>query len=137
VPALAQSGPPPTATQRGQFKSCVDEEESLQSQRLALVRRHDQHQLALKRTQDEIAAHMASAASVPRDDAAAVAVFNARQEALDARGAGLNAEGDRLNREQTRFNGQIAAANQRCNGMIFSHKEREAIRKENAAGGRK
>lgn len=135
--AFAQDGPPPTAAQRGQFKSCVDEEESLQAQRLALVRRHDEHKLALKRTQDEIAAHMANASAVRRDDAAAVAVFNARQEALDARGAELNAQGEKLNREQTQFNARISEANKRCNGMIFSHKNRDAILRENASGGKK
>jgi hypothetical protein len=135
--AVTQDGPPPTAAQRGQFKSCVDEEESLQSQRLALVRRHDEHKLALKRTQDEIAAHMAGASAVRRDDAAAVAAFNARQEVLDARGAELNAQGEKLNREQTQFNVRISEANKRCNGMIFSHKDRDAIRRENAGGAKK
>jgi hypothetical protein len=135
--AAAQSGPPPTAAQREQFKTCVDEEESLQAQRLALIGRHDEHKLALKRTQDEIAAHMASAASVNKDDAAAVAAFNARQSALDARGADLNTQGVQLNREQARFNARIAEANKRCNGMIFSHKDRDAIRRENASGGKK
>ena len=137
VALAAQDGPPPTAVQRGQFRSCVDEEESLQGQRLALVRRHDEHKLALKRTKDEIAAHMAGASAVHRDDAAAVADFNAKQEALDARGAELNAQGEKLNREQTQFNARIAEANKRCNGMIFSHKDREAIRRENASGGKK
>jgi uncharacterized protein YPO0396 len=135
--AAAQSGPPPTSAQREQFKVCVDEEESLQAQRLSLIRRHDEHKLALKRTQDDIAAHMQSAAKVNKDDAAAVAAFNARQGELDARGADLNAQGDQLNREQTRFNARIADANKRCNGMIFSHKERDAIRRENAGGGKR
>lgn len=135
--AAAQSGPPPTSAQREQFKACVDEEESLQAQRLSLIRRHDEHTLALKRTQEDIAAHMQSAPKVNKDDAAAVAAFNARQGELDARGADLNAQGDQLNREQTRFNARIADANKRCNGMIFSHKERDAIRRENASGGKK
>jgi|GEM_PF-2390862 len=135
--AFAQSGPPPTAAQREQFKSCVDEEDSLQGQRLSLIRRQDEHKLALKRTQDEIAAHMAGASTVSRDDAAAVVAFNARQEALDARGAELNAQGEKLNREQTQFNARISEANKRCNGMIFSHKDRDAIRRENASGGKK
>lgn len=135
--AMAQSGPPPTAAQREQFKSCVDEEESLQGQRLALARKHEEHKAALKRTQDDIAAHMAGASSVDKSDAAAVAAFNARQEALDARGAELNAQGAQLDREQARFNAHISDANKRCNGMIFSHKDREAIRRENAAGGKK
>jgi uncharacterized protein YlxW (UPF0749 family) len=135
--AFAQSGPPPTAVQREQFKACVDEEESLQAQRLSLARRHDEHKLALKRTRDDIAAHMASASAVNKDDAAAVAAFNARQDALDKRGADLNAQGDQLNREQARFNARIEDANKRCNGMIFSHKDRDAIRRENASGGKK
>ncbi|WP_395405351.1 hypothetical protein ACHMW6_02705 [Pseudoduganella sp. UC29_106] len=134
--AAAQSGPPPTAAQREHFKACVDEEESLQAQRLSLIRRHDEHKLALKSAQDEIAAHMKSASGVNKDDAAAVAAFNARQGELDGRGADLNAQGDQLNREQLRFNARIADANKRCNGMIFSHKERDAIRRENAGGGK-
>jgi hypothetical protein len=66
-----------------------------------------------------------------------VAAFNARQGALDKRGADLNAQGDQLNREQARFNARIEDANKRCNGMIFSHKDRDAIRRENASGGKK
>jgi uncharacterized protein YhaN len=133
--ALAQQ--PPTALSRQQYQACVAEEDDLQAQRQSLLQRHREHAVAAKRVDSDMAAHIASQGKVDSHDLPAVDAFNKRQDELNARSAQLNGESEKLNREQASFKARIAAANQRCAGMIFSFRERDVVQRENASGGRK
>jgi hypothetical protein len=133
--ALAQQ--PPTALNRQQYQACVAEEDDLQAQRQSLLKRHREQALTAKRVDADMAAHAANQAKIDSHDTAAVEAFNKRQDELNARSAQFNSDSEKLNREQAEFKARIAAANQRCNGMIFSFREHDAVQREYASGGKK
>jgi hypothetical protein len=126
TPAVSAAGQPmPPQPDTPAYKACMAEEGELRPQRQALARRFRDHEAALQRTADELAAHAAAAARLDRGDGAAVAAYNARQDELNARAAGLNAEGDRLEKEQDAFNARVAAGNIRCGNILAPYKHRK------------
>ncbi|HEY0585325.1 MAG TPA: hypothetical protein VGD52_04270 [Pseudoduganella sp.] len=121
--AFAQPMPPQPNTPA--YKACMAEEGELRPQRQALSRRFHEHETALERTSAELSAHEAAAAQVNRNDSAAVAAYNTRQDELNARAAGLNAEGASLEKELHAFNARVAAGNIRCGNILAPYKVRK------------
>jgi hypothetical protein len=97
----------------------------LRPQRQALSRRFHEHETALARTSAELSAHEAAAAQVNRNDSAAVAAYNARQDELNAKAASLNTEGASLEKELHAFNARVAAGNIRCGNILAPYKVRK------------
>jgi hypothetical protein len=122
APVLAQPMPPQPDTPA--YKACMAEEGELRPQRQALARRFHDHEAALARTSADLAAHEASSGKVDRSDSAAVAAFNARQDALNMEAASLNAEGASLEKELHAFNARVAAGNIRCGNILAPYKVR-------------
>ena len=121
--AFAQPMPPQPNTPA--YKACMAEEGELRPQRQALSRRFHEHETALARTSAELSAHEAAAAQVNRNDSAAVAAYNARQDELNAKAASLNTEGASLEKELHAFNARVAAGNIRCGNILAPYKVRK------------
>jgi len=123
LPAAAQPMPPQPDTPA--YKACMAEEGELRPQRQALSRRFHEHEAALQRAATDLAAHDAAAGQVDRNDSAAVAAYNARQEELNKQAASLNAEGSSLEKELHAFNARVAAGNIRCGNILAPYKVRK------------
>lgn len=123
APALAQPMPPQPNTPA--YKACMAEEGELRPQRQALSRRFREHEAALARTSADLAAHEAGAGKLDRGDSAAVAAYNARQDALNIEAASLNAEGASLEQELHAFNARVAAGNIRCGNILAPYHVRK------------
>jgi chromosome segregation ATPase len=123
LPAVAQPMPPQPNTPA--YKACMAEEGELRPQRQALSRRFREQEAALERTSADLAAHEAAAGQVDRNDSAAVAAYNARQEELNKQAASLNAEGASLEKELHAFNARVAAGNIRCGNILAPYKVRK------------
>ncbi|MCE3260969.1 MAG: hypothetical protein K0R43_48 [Pseudoduganella sp.] len=121
-PAHGQPMPPQPDTPA--YQACMAEEGALRPQRQALAHGFREHEAALQRAAAALAAHEAQQSRVDRGDAAAVAAFNARQDALNAQAASLNAAGARLERELDAFNARVAAGNVRCGNILAPYKQR-------------
>ncbi len=123
APAQAQPMPPQPNTPA--YKACMAEEGELRPQRQALSRRFREHEAALKRAATDLAAHEAAAGQVDRNDSAAVAAFNARQDELNTQAANLNTEGASLEKELHAFNARVAAGNIRCGNILAPYHVRK------------
>ena len=95
------------------------------------------HSANLKRVQDEMRAHVATQPRVGASDDAAVDAFNEKIEALNARVDASNKVAERLNLDLYTLNSRIAAANQRCAGMVVTKADFEAVKKERAEAAKK
>jgi hypothetical protein len=138
VPAVyGQSKGGPKLSSRDEYRSCLDEQDTLKRQRPVLQARLDAHNQDLKRFQDEMTAHVATQAGIDANDEAAVKAFNTRLDELNQRVEVINARGDAFGRDQQAFNAQVAAANKRCAGIVVTGRDREAVDKERAAQARK
>jgi uncharacterized protein YlxW (UPF0749 family) len=133
----AQSGTGPKVSSRDEYRACLDEQDEFKRRVPVLQARLAEHNQDLKRFQDEMNAHVATQAAIDTTDQAAVDAFNARLDELNQRVGMINARGEEFSREQKTYNTQVAAANKRCAGMVFTLRDRDAVAKERAAQGRK
>ncbi len=122
----------PKLSTKDEYRTCLKEEDALKAKREALGDEARTYDASLKHIQDEMQAHVATQPLPDRANDAAVEAFNEKIGALNARVNASNKEAERLNLEQYKLNTQIAAANQRCAGMVVSYPDHEAVRKERA-----
>jgi predicted nucleic acid-binding Zn-ribbon protein len=122
----------PKQSTKEEYRACLKEEDTLKAKREALNDESKTHSASLKRIQDEMRAHVATQPLPGRADDAAVDAFNEKIGLLNVRVEASNREAERLNLEQYKLNTQIAAANQRCAGMVVSYPDHEAVLKERA-----
>ena len=120
----------PKQSTKEEYRACLKEEDALKAKRDALNDESKTHSASLKRIQDEMRAHVATQPLPGRADDAAVDTFNEKIGLLNARVEASNKEAERLNLEQYKLNTQIAAANQRCAGMVVPYADHEAVLKE-------
>ncbi|NRF68366.1 hypothetical protein HLB44_15335 [Aquincola sp. S2] len=135
--ALAQPAPKPRVSTRDELRACLQEEDKIKPQQASLNQRMRDHNIEMKRFQDNMQALVAEQPKVDTSDQAAVDAFNARMDALNNRVAELNLLGRQLNEEQAELNGRINTMNKRCAGMVVSFADRDAVLKERAAQARK
>ena len=120
----------PKHSTRDEYRTCLKEEDALKMQRNALNEKSRTHSANLKRIQDEMRAHVATQPMPGRADDAEVDAFNEKIDILNARVNASNEEAERLNLELHGFNTKIAAANQRCAGMVVTNADHLAVMKE-------
>ena len=133
----AQSGAGPKVSSRDEYRACLNEQDEFKRRIPVLQARLAEHNQDLKRFQDEMNAHVATQAAVDATDQAAVNAFNAKLDELNQRVELINARGEEFSRDQKAYNAQLAAANKRCAGMVFTLRDRDAVEKERAAQSRK
>jgi len=126
----------PKQSTKEEYRACLKEEDALKAKREALNDEAKTHSANLKRVQDEMRAHVATQPLPGRADDAAVDAFNEKIGTLNARVDASNKEAERLNLEQYKLNTQIAAANQKCAGMVVPYADHEAVLKERAEAGK-
>jgi flagellar motility protein MotE (MotC chaperone) len=120
----------PKHSTKEEYRACLKEEDALKAQREALQAQSKTHSANLKRIQDEMRAHVATQPLPGQADDVAVDAFNEKIATLNARIDASNQEAERLNHETHRLNTQVAAANQRCAGMVVAYADHQAVMKE-------
>ena len=130
IEAHGQTALQPKHSTRDEYRACLKEEDLLKMQRNAINEKSKAHSANLKRVQDEMRAHVATQPLPGRADDAEVNAFNEKIDILNARVDASNIEAERLNLELHEFNTKIAAANQRCAGMVVTNADHLAVMKE-------
>jgi chaperonin cofactor prefoldin len=133
----AQSAQGLKFSSRDEYRSCLEEGDKLTPRLAVLQARLKDHNQAMKRLQDEMVAHVATQPAVDTNDQAAVDEFNTKIESLNLRMQAMDDQGDEFNKEQIAYNTQVAAMNKRCAGMVVTLNDRDAVRRERLAQGKK
>jgi uncharacterized protein YhaN len=134
---FAQPGQDLKFVSRDEYRSCLEESDKLTPRLAELQARLKAHNQAMKRLQDEMVAHVATQPAVDTTDQAAVDEFNTKVGSLNLRMQAMDDQGDEFNKEQIAYNTQVAAMNKRCAGMSITLKDRDAVRRERLAQGKK
>ena len=134
---FSQPSQGPKMSSRDEYRACLDESDQFAPRLPILQARLKEHNQDLKRLQEESEAHVATQPSVDTSDQAAIDAFNAKVESLNQRVKALNDQAEEFRKEQIAYNTQVAAMNKRCAGLVVSFKDRDAVRRERLAQGKK
>jgi chromosome segregation ATPase len=117
----------PTISTKEEFRACLEEGDSLESERNELESAQRRLESAQKDLQALARTHSSRSAGINRRDAKAVDSFNQTSKQIKDLSERLNDQADRMLAKHSEFNAKIFKTNSRCSGMVVKSEDHQAV----------